>query len=1384
MKITTHNNIIIAVISALLWLAATTNSTAQTKEVLWESFAPNGSQFSKTLGEIDLGTQTLRAEIDLSSCQSFNENENILSIGGDISVWYGSHNIHLYYTPSSRRLQLNWVNMQQTSVQSEYTLTSTDLTVELDKEGLHINGELMASYTADAMRELYALGSLTVGSLEGNTRSWATYKEVSVITPDESGDGGGTTGDGTPAVGEKYYISVAGNPNSVFTVNSTANDAPILVESLANTTNQQWRLEYEETASEYSYRLVNEYSGKALDMACDGETKPPLQWQVDKGNANQLFSFEPQDDGSYKICVSFNGVPYYLTVTDGSPVSTTSQDNAVSYVFTKAEGGSEPPIHEERIFDISFISDQQKLGDYKEDAHATFIPYASTADMNADPFYNTPWLTPEKAMTLNLNGTWKFRFVPGTISGPGSSEFYAAGLDDSNWDTITVPLSWEMAGFGTPVYTNVGYPFSNEPPYARRGLTQYGVEDHNATGFYRRSFTLPEGWGDKRVFLHFDGVYSAAAVWVNGRYVGYSEGANTDAEFDITGFVTQDGENQLSVRVYRWCDGSYLEGQDMWHLAGIHRDVYLVATPKTFVRDHYITATDMNTAATQATLNVALEIDNRDGEAAEKQIEVQLLNADGSEVARMSQNVSMAEGETAKNITLSSRQLSGLTPWNAEKPHLYTVVVRQSNANGGEEMVFSTKYGFRNIEQRGTLVYINGQRVFFKGVNTQDTHPEKGRAIDVPTMLKDITLMKQSNVNTVRTSHYPRQPKMYAMFDYYGLYCMDEADVECHSNQGLTSDTSWSSMFVDRNVRMVLRDRNHPSVIFWSTGNECGNGSNLRDAYEAIKRLDDRMVHYEAGSATSGYSDMFSNMYPTVSQVSGYSPGNNGMPYFICEYAHAMGQAVGNLQEYWDVIESSTGIIGGCIWDWVDTSIYDPQKLLAGQKQDDRGFHYFTSGYDYNSPSGINFGFQGNFMNNGIITTDRARTAKLAEVKKVYQYADFESLDGKTLTVKNKYNFTDLSEFDLTYTVLHDGRLVENGSTPMTAVAPGQTGTVEVPYTTDCDSEGEYTIMVGLSLRDDASWADAGYTPAEEQFILKERADKLPDVTGGGSVTSGNNTVSGTTADGKTFEIRFGSDGQMSSWTFDGQQLIAAGPDFNCFRDIDNDRSSDLIFMALSQWTSHRITKSFGKDGDNVTMTQSGSGTICNYTIAYTFYPSGVVDMRVTLSPQRAARRLGIGMEFADGFEGVEYYAKGPWSNYVDRQTGSYLGRYATTVDNMFEELTHPQTMGDHQALRDLTLTNPQTGTTLKVETMGTVAFSLSHYDEAQWGDAGDTMWSNVLHPYDLTRYGKVFAHFDYWQRGLGNNSCEGDVCLPEYECPTSGSYTYTLRFTPDTVNK
>lgn len=1365
-------------LTALLSICFAGNlSAADTKDVLWSDYSPAGSTFSKTLSSVDLTKQTIHAEIDLSSCQYYNTWENILSIGTDISVWNGAYDIHLYYTPSTNTLQLNWVNLEQQSIQTNVTLSSTDLTIDLAPDGLYVNGQLQSKYTSTVMSPLYRQSSVSVGSTQGETRSWATYKEISVITPDESGEGSGET----PVVGSKYYISVAGSPNSVITVNSTENDAPISIETLAGTTNQQWQLQSAGTSSDYDNMLINAYSGKALDMACNNTALPPLQWTAGTDNDNQLFKFEEQEDGSYKICVRYNYYSYYLTVSNGTPARTTDATAATSFVFTKAEGGSEPDIDENRTFNVSFISDQTKLGDYKENAHATFIPYATTADMKADPFYSTPWLIPEKAMTIRLNGQWKFKYVAGSSYGPGSSEFYAADYDDSSWDEIKVPLSWEMAGYGKPVYTNVGYPFYNNAPNANQGRTGNGVTDNNATGFYRRTFTLPESWNDKRVFIHFDGVYSAAVVWVNGKYVGYSQGSNTDAEFDITDFVTPGSDNQLSVRVYRWCDGSYLEGQDMWHLSGIHRDVYLVATPKTFVSDHYITSTDMNTEATSATMNVALTIDNRDGETTKKNIEVELLDADGSTVASMSQDVELTEADKTKSITLSTDKLTGLTPWNAEKPYLYTVVVRQNNADGAEEMVFSTKYGFRNITRSGNLVYINGQRAFFKGVNTQDTHPEYGRAIDMETMLTDVRMMKQANINTVRTSHYPRQPKMYAMFDYFGLYVMDEADVECHGNQGLTSTSSWSDAFVDRNVRMVMRDRNHPSVIFWSLGNECGNGSNMADAYSAVKALDSRMVHYEAGSATSGYSDMYSDMYPTVASVEQKSAGYSNKPYFICEYAHAMGQAVGNLIDYWKVIENSTGIIGACIWDWVDQSIYDPEKLSAGIKQDERGFNYFTSGYDYNYPD-VNNGFQGNFVNNGLITANRVWTAKLREVKKVYQYVTFEKFSGNTLTIKNKYNFTNLSDFCLRYAILKDGRTVEEGQTDLPSTVAGATTDVTVPYTTQCSDDAEYTIMLSLCLKSDASWAKAGYAIAEEQFTLNERP-ALSEINGGGSLSVVDNTVSGTTTDGKQYEISFSSDGQLTGWTFDGKSFIDAAPDFNCFRNIDNDRNIATT-VSKSQYTSHSVTSKLSKSGDNAVMTQQGTGSLCNYTIAYTIYPSGVIDMKVTFTPRSATRRIGLGVQFPGSFENVEYYAKGPWSNYVDRQTGSYLGRYTTTVDDMFEELPHPQTMGDRQGLRELVLTDHTNGANLKIQTEGQVAFSLSHYNESAWDYYGDTMYSTALHSYDLTRDNTVYAHFDYWQRGLGNNSCAGDVCLSQYLCPTSGSYTYTLRMTPSTVNE
>lgn len=1422
-------------VAALLVLMVTQAFAAETN--LRSNYTPNGSSFSEQT-TIDFQKQTFKAVLDLSTCQSTTTNENVLSIGDNLqgtNEWGNANVIHLFYTKSSNTLQVNCFNGGANyTYREDHTNISGETTIELNSNGLYLNDTKICD--ASNISNILSLTSILYGSTQGNTRSWATYKSVSLVT--EETTGGGTVTETkfvTPTIGSNYYICLGSDATKCLSVESQTQNASINVSTLVKgTTTQTWNV-LNSKSSDYPYHFKSLGSIFAIDMA-GYNNKAPLIWDSEydykngsESNVNQEWNLESAGNDTYYLaCYIKSGdylwskyQVYYLAVNSAGTglTKTTSKTSATAFGFIKADasggstgggtgggtggstgGSSTSPDH--GSFDVSWISNQSKVSDYKEDAHATFIPYASVDQMKADAkHYAEPWQQPDetKAEYINLNGTWKFKYVAGTSYGPGSSEFQRKDYDDSGWGSIRVPLSWEMANYGKPVYTNVGYPFSNNPPNANSGMSQYGVTDHNATGFYRRTINIPATWKDKRVFIHFDGVYSAAVVWVNGKYVGYSQSSNTDAEFDITGFVTT-GDNQLSVRVYRWCDGSYLEGQDMWHLSGIHRDVYLVATPKVFVSDHYITSS-LNNEATSGSMTVKMKVDNRDNVSATKTLQVSLLDRDGKQIGSGTQTYTGTSTDE-KTITLSG--LSSLHPWSAEDPYLYTVVVSQKDENGAEEMAFSTKYGFRNITKSGNLININGKRVYFKGVNTQDTHPEYGRAIDMETMMKDLTMMKKANVNTVRTSHYPRQPKMYAMMDALGFYVMDEADVECHYNQNLSSNSSWITAMDDRTKRMVLRDRNHPSVIFWSLGNECGGGSNFSTTYNTCKNLDSRFVHYEGNMS---YSDLGSSMYPPVSDVSSRRSGYSGKPYFICEYAHAMGQAVGNLKEYWDVIENSTGIIGACIWDWVDQSVYDPARLVSGQKKSENGFNYWVSGYDYNSTSGINYGFQGNFLNNGIITPDRTWTGKLSEVKKVYQnvkFSDF-SASAKSVNIANKYAFMPISQdnFDIAYRVMKDGRLIEEGTlASFQTIAAGSSATVTLPINTTVDNSAEYLVNIELRIKkptngaaDWTIWAEEGYSIADAQFSLSEQNTSngtakgtdgtmgfpvLPSYTSAGrSLSVSGNTVTGTDNNGKAYSIVFNSSGKMTSWTYDGKSLIAEGPDFNSYRKVDNDRNFEPSFSNSS---SLSITRALAKSGNNATMSVEGSATGCSYTINYTFYPDGTVDMNVKFSPSGTLARIGLGMQFASGFENVEFYARGPRSNYSDRKTGSYLGRFTTTVDDMVDEMIHPQTFGDHEDMRELILTNRASNVQIGIKAGGRASFSLSHYDETTWCKSGDSMWNTKLHWYDMTRNDQVYAHFDYMQRGLGNNSCGGDSCLSDYVCPSSSwnsSYGYTLRFTP-----
>ena len=1168
----------------------------------------------------------------------------------------------------------------------------------------------------------------------------------------------------------EYYVLHNSVTNEVLTaLPGSKNDSKVFSKPYQQGDyNQVWKLLGTGNAFALNSATFRDLS---LDLALEGNLDP-LLYSTNLKNQNQQIFFErvKKMDNAYRLYAihkKTNEKHYIVAAQKGQNIKSTKNAEAEGSIFIleRVEPLRGPHWENETFFEEN-----------KEVAHATFIPYSSSEKMKADVNYALPWLTPEKADYMTLNGSWKFKLVSEPSLRPGENDFFGDAVDVSAWDTISVPSCWEMKGYDLPMYINTEYAFVDNPPFVQNKVPQVG---NNPVGSYRRNFTLPAGWDKKNVFLHFDGLYSAAYVWVNGKYVGYTQGGNNDHEFDLSAFV-RTGDNNICVQVFRWSDASYLEGQDMFHMSGLHRDVYLYATPKTFVRDHYITSTlSRSDKFTSGKMEVQLEMDNRTKLAAAKTVEVKLLNPQGTLVESQSVDFAFAAGDSSKTVKVTFDKLSGLQLWSAESPVLYTVEVVQKDG-GKEEMVFSTKYGFRHIEIRNGLVYVNGARVFFKGVNTQDTHPVDGRTMGISTMLKDIFLMKQANVNTVRTSHYPRQAKMYAMFDHYGLYIMDEADVECHKNwqdskrlgfEIISNQPSWEAQYVDRITRMVRRDRNHASVIFWSLGNESGVGRNFVASFKATKALDNRIIHYE-GTSNVGQTDcseLNSKMYPNlnyVRQKSSSNPGNQ--PFFMCEYAHAMGNAVGNLKDYWEIIEGSKLGIGGCIWDWVDQAIYNPKSIKKGEWEKN-GFQYLTSGYDYPGPH------QGNFLNNGVVTADRAWTPKLTEVKKVYQYVDFTyNKSKKSLTLKNKYNFINLDNFNLKCSVIEDGQLVETLPVEMVSVAPGRSASVEVPFKTEFTEGKEYFLNVELCVKESTDWCESGYPMATEQFVLQVRPTRLVAISATGNELVLNNS-SNYTVSNDLVKFEIGKDGLVKNWQSNGVNVLAKGykqPIGSNIRWIENESpyGEHKFGEREASVNSARVSARMATDKMKCDFTVTADDNECPYTIVYSVYANGIVDMKVTYdSKVLHLRRIGLDMVFAPGFENIEYYAKGPWENYIDRQSGSYFGRYTSTVTDWYEMYTHPQSMGNRLDVRELVMTNPETEEFISIQTEGQVSFSLLHYDQRDF-------LTPELHPWDLKKHEEIFATFDYQQRGIGNGSCGPGTESP-YFCP-QGKFTHKLRFT------
>lgn len=661
------------------------------------------------------------------------------------------------------------------------------------------------------------------------------------------------------------------------------------------------------------------------------------------------------------------------------------------------------------------------------------------------------------------------------------------------------------------------------------------------------------------------------------------------------------------MEVYRWCDGSYLEDQDMFRLSGIFRDVYLMATPKLHLRDYYFTTDFSDKELTKGRLNVRTNIKNLGTKAVDAaSVDITLLDQEGKQIAFVSEKVKNI-GKQQEAVQTSALKVTNLNLWSAENPYLYTVILDLKDKNGETLEAMSSQYGFRKIDIQGKLLYLNNQRVFFKGANRHDIHPQFGKAVPVESMIEDILLFKRYNLNTIRTSHYPNDPKMYALFDYYGLYVMDEADIECHGNNAISDKESWYPAFEDRMVRMVERDKNHSSVIFWSMGNECGGGTNFDPLYKATKSLDGRPIHYEAKNNTA---DIDSRMYPLVDHMIGQDKEDRNKPYFLCEYAHAMGNSIGNLDEYWDYIENhSQRLLGGCIWDWVD------QGLNKFGEATNR--YYYGSGFG-DKPNDFNF------CSNGIVTSDRQVTPKLLEVKKVYQYIIFAPADlgDKKVKLTNRYGFLNLTDFDLKWEIVKDGVIVESGILPLEDTAPDKELIKTIPFQTSLDAGSEYFINLFALLKKDCVWAKAGYDVASEQLRLTDRvpvaAVTAADVTFSDTlkIETEKEKVGFRT---KGFYVEFNKEsGVMTSLRYKGMDMIynKEGFKFNWYRSIDNDRRTYVntsIAKNSFDWRVSDDKKSVTVSTTLMTTIGEGDKAIKQaYAVNYTIYANGIVDVNAS----------------------------------------------------------------------------------------------------------------------------------------------------------------------------
>jgi beta-galactosidase len=1036
-----------------------------------------------------------------------------------------------------------------------------------------------------------------------------------------------------------------------------------------------------------------------------------------------------------------------------------------------------------------------------EKPHATLIPFA-----NEQQALNTADWRTSPNVTL-LNGTWKFRWVKHPLLVP--NDFYQPSINDQSWDNLPVPSNWQVVGaregraYDRPIFTNIKHPFPATPPRI--------TSDTNAVGLYRVRFTAPANFQDRNIFLHFAGVQSTCRVFLNGELVGYHEDSMTPAEFLITDKLKA-GENLLAVEVINWSDGSYLEDQDFWRISGIFRDVFLVSTPRNYLRDLTV-LTDLDEQYKNATIKIMANVRNLAPGRTPPVYQLRATLYDAKKAVVFTETIDSDNMTDTGQERFFRLQKAVKAPalWSAESPELYTLTMQLIGTGGQPTEAISQRVGFREMTLANGQLLLNGKAVVYKGVNRHEFDPNTGRVISRESMIQDIKLMKQHNINAVRTSHYPNVTDWYDLCDEYGLYVIDEANIESHDlwskEQTPAAKPEWRDAFVARGRAMVDRDKNHPSIVMWSLGNETGMGSNFKGMADIVRLIDSsRPIHYEGRQPYTGTSltsfDIISTMYPSVDDMVKLMEKDPNRPLIICEYAHAMGNSVGNLTDYWSVIDKYPRMQGGFIWDWVDQG-------LRLKNKDGKAFTDHINHID-----GANAG-------DGLVNPDRTPQPEINEVKFVYQSIKLAPpaplLAGQPIkiNVRNTYNFQSLEPFRLEWELIRNGSVVQRGAENNLVARPGQTQVLTLPVKLGAlvdtrlidgnarpsaavlakraAQSGEYFLNISVRLKQATSWAFAGHEVASGQFPVK--ADPLPATVMNMSripPVKATATATGVTVRGKDFALVFDkATGSLKEWMYKGKNLLAQDFQPSLWRvPTDNDEGGGAASFA-ARWrkagldTAIAYPVDFAVESHTQTVLVScindviGKGGRVRQQTDYTVYGTGDVLVTTTYTPSGTLpplARVGLQFQMPAVFTDLTWYGRGPFESYPDRKDASKVGRYEAKVSEQFFPYTMAQENGNKTDVRWAKLTDA-TGMGLLIMSDGVD----NHFLSINVRDYTDDTLLNAKQPdaQEVERGDVIVVNVDMAQMGLGGDDSWSPRVHPEYQLPANKPYSYSFRVRP-----